>query len=359
MIRMYVLMTALTLWLALLTARLMERFSKRDCLLLGLCIFLGLMTQYYFVFYACFLCGAFLIYLLVKKRYGELKWFLPCAFGGVALLLLAFPACLDHLFADKLVSGGNALENLKNLSQYPYRLGYFFAEARHGLKAAIIVALAAVLALALLFRKLRLSLRLRALRLDSLVIILPAFLAFALVAVISPVADQRYIYNLAPIFVLAVCLLLYLVEGSLWSLGEGNLKTAALLLVAALALWEARCAPPMYLYPEYRDYDALVAEHAEDPCVYFTDNYFEAPTQDIIQLLAFEDFYVTDLEHCGAVAQYAGDAEELVAYIDVSEYWSSGYDPDKVLAALMSSSDYTRAEPLYENGLSVTYVLYR
>lgn len=359
MIRMYVLMTLLTLWLAYLIASLAERFSKRDCVLAGLCIFLGLMTQYYFVFYAFFLCAALVIYLLIKRRGRELLWFMPCGLAGAALLLAAFPACLTQLFADKLVSGGSALENLTDLSQYAGRLGYFFAEARHGLKAAIVVGLLAALALLLLWRKLRLAGRLGLIRLDSLLLIVPAFVTFALVAVISPVTDQRYIYNLAPIFVLTVCLALYLIDRALWDLGEGSLKKAALLLVAALALWVARCAPPQYLYPEYNDYNALLAEHSGSPCVYFTDEHFEPMTQDLGQLTAFDEVYVTDREHCAAVADYTGDAPEFVGYIDISEYWSSGYDEADILARVAADTGYKRAEPLYQNGLSATYVFYQ
>lgn len=359
MIRMYVLMTALTLWLTCIVAGLMRRFSVKGCVLCGLCLFLGLMTQYYFVFYAFFLCAAFVIYLLAKKRQRELLCFVPCALAGVALMPLAFPASIAQLFADKLVSGGSALENLRDLSQYAYRLGYFFAEARHGLKAAIIVGLLGVVAILLLRRKLRLASRLGLLSLDCLVVILPAFVTFVLVAIISPVADQRYIYNLAPIFALTACLPLYLTDRSLWDWGQGNLHTAALLLVALLALLGARAAPPQYLYPEYRDYDALVAEHCDAPCVYLTDNCFEPLTQDLVQLLAFREVYVTDAEHLGDVSDYAGDADCCVVYVDVSEYWSSGYDGEALIAALTDGGGFKRAEKLYFNGLSESYLLYQ
>ena len=358
MIRMYVLMTLLTLCLVYQIACLMESFDRRRCILTGVFLFLGLMTQYYFVFYAFFLCAAFVVYIIIKRRCRELLWFVPCALGGVALLLAAFPACLTQLFANKLVSGGNAIDNLTNTSQYAYRLSYFFNETRHGLKAAIIIGLIVLLALALLHRRLRLRMMLGGVSLDSLMLIVPAFFTFALVAVISPVEDQRYIYNIAPIFVLAVCLALYLLDKALWPLGDGNLKTLALLLVAAIALWEARCAPPQYLYPEYADYDLLVAEHSDDPCVYFTDNYFEPMTQDILQLMAFDDLYVTDENGYMDMLGYTGDAPEVVAYIDISEYWSSGYDADKIIADVTANTPYTRAQLLYQNGLSITYVLY-
>ena len=113
----------------------------------------------------------------------------------------------------------------------------------------------------------------------------------------------------------------------------------------ALALWQARCAPPDYLYPEYAEYDAIVAEHSDDKCVYFSDNRFEAITQ-----------VSDDTELTGAL-DYVGGADEFVAYVDISVFWSSGYDPDKIISALADASDYDKAELLYQNGLSATYLI--
>ena len=358
MIRMYVLLTMLSLLLAYLIARLLRDFNPRLCPLVGLTILAGLMTQYYFVFYAFFLCGAYVLYVLGKKEYKKLLHFVPWALGGALCLLLAFPDCIHQLTADKLVSGGNAMENLTNLSQYPQRLLYYFGEVRHGLKAAILVTLASLLALVLLFKKVKTAAGEKSLCLDSLVVILPAFAALPVVAILSPVLDQRYIYNIVPFFVVAVCLLLYWLNLALEGKERAALISKAVLLaIAALALWQARCVPPAYLYPEYRDYDALVEQHAEEPCVYFTDNYFSPMTQDLLQLLHFADFYVTDKNGCGEMLDYLGDCGEFVAYIDISETWSSGYDPEKIIANIRENTDYDKVELLYQNGLSATYVI--
>ena len=54
---------------------------------------------------------------------------------------------------------------------------------------------------------------------------------------------------------------------------------------------------------------------------------------------------------------YVGGADEFVAYVDISEFWSSGYDPDKIISALADASDYDKVELLYQNGLSATYLI--
>ena len=51
------------------------------------------------------------------------------------------------------------------------------------------------------------------------------------------------------------------------------------------------------------------------------------------------------------------EARCCVVYVDVSKYWSSGFDPQELLPRLLESTDYVRWEPLYENQLSVTCLL--
>ena len=54
---------------------------------------------------------------------------------------------------------------------------------------------------------------------------------------------------------------------------------------------------------------------------------------------------------------YLGDSDSFVAYIDISEYWSSGYKPEEILSGIAAETDYDKADLLYQNGLSATYVI--
>ena len=366
MIRMYVLMTLFTVLLALWIAELLEKEKPLWYVLIGLSVFLGLLTQYYFVFYAFFVCAAAVFYFAARRQWKPLFRFALSAFAGVGLLLLVFPACIDHLTADKLVSGGNALEQLSVVSQYRDRLLLFFHEAVHGMKAAVLAALGLAALLLVLWKRLVKAGGERPLPWRSLVILIPAFVAFAVVALISPVPEQRYIYNLAPIFAASVGLLLALLERSLEALPRKTLwQSGALLALAALCLLLAWRQPPKYLYPQdpcyedtYAEYDALAAAHGDAPCVYLTA-YFSPLTQDLGELVYFEDVFVTADPDSPALDDYLAQREgdSCVVYIDVSKAWSSGFEPEEMLPALLASTDYSSFQPLYENGLSVTYLL--
>ena len=171
-------------------------------------------------------------------------------------------------------------------------------------------------------------------------------------------SEIRYIYNLVPMLVLAVSLLGHLAALALPELREKKYaRVAALLAVAALCLWEARSVAPDYLYDEYSDYDELLQAHSSAPCVYMDDNYFSPITFDMLQLLNFDDFLVTNDTSSDAMLAYIGAAPETVVFIDISRQWASGYDPDEVIAGLEASTGYTEADELYSNGFSAVYLL--
>ena len=359
MIRMYVLMTALTVQLALIVAAMLKTPKRAQYPLLCLTLFLGLMTQYYFVFYAFFLCAAYVLWALTKREWKRALVFALWAFAGVGLLLLAFPACLDHLFAEKMVSGGNALENLGATSQYAARLSTFLRATVHGLHAAMITGLIAYAAFVIL----AVTGRLRWYRVpfpgDSLVVLVPALPTLLLVAIISPVVEVRYVYNIVPILVAWVSLLLSLF-GRLPLCQNRAVKTAALALIAALTLWQARAVWPEYLYLHYRDYDAIAEAHSAAPCIFFDNNYFSPITEDMQQLMKFDEVFVTADPDSEALRDYLTrfpDAEEAVVYIDSSKFWSSGFEPEDILPRLLENTAFTAFDHLYTTGLSRTYLL--
>jgi hypothetical protein len=362
MIRMYVLLTLLTLVLMYFIADLMERFRPRTCVFVGLTLLAGLMTQYYFVFYAFFLCAAYVLWALVKKQYKALAWFIPCALIGALSLLLVFPAALRQLFSGELVSGESALDNLKNGALYAVRLRTFLGFARHGLKAAIYTGLICIGGLCGIFPQVQNASFDHRFNWKWLVLLIPAYITFVLVAVISPVDEPRYIYNIMPAFVLTVSFLLYLLETTLGKKKISDTVRALVFLAAAcLALWQARTVPPDYLYPEHAEYNRTLEAYADKPCVMFAapTAAFMPLTEDLIQLKIFPEVYVTDQESLAPMLKYLGDADEAVVYIDTSVFWSSGYDADALLKRIADETAYHKAEELFTTGLTTTYLISR
>ena len=352
MIRMYVLVTALTVLLALLTAKELRAPELRKELGIGLTIYLGLMTQYYFVFYAFFLCGTAVIVLIARRKAGAAARFALCAFLGVAAMLGCFPAIFTQMTGHRLGPESDPVENLKNVAAWAGRLRYYFGQFRVGLGITIAAAAACFLvwALAALIRK-----DSRLVRGDwrFLAVVLPVIPTVFVPAIISPVLEGRYIYNIMPIaaagagFCMLAC--------------SRQIDFRALFgLILALGLFASLRTVPDYIYDEHRAYNEAVAAHADAKCLYVTD-YYAGVTQDMLQLMAFPEVFVTGDPDSPALAEYLdrAESEELVVYIDIDGIWGSGLDPDETLDRLEAATGYAEAEHLYQYALSDTYVLRR
>lgn len=353
MIRMYVLLSLLSLLLAYLIARLIKKPEKALYPLIGLTVLAGLLTQYYYVFYAFFACLAYFIYALVKKNYRSLIFFTLWAFAGVGALVVVFPPFITQLFSDNLVSGSTAVDNITNSALYISRTVGFLRSVIHYMKAAVIAAAAALVLCAVFFKKLSRH----DISIDALVIILPAVIALPAVAIMSPVPEMRYVYNLAPFYVLALCWLI----NPLCGYFRKSHLLLGMLFLCCLSLWAVRSVHPDYIYPEHAAYNAAADIHSEAPCVYFGDSEHNGPlTQDLLQLMRFEDVYLADDSMTPALLDYIdthASNSELVIYISTSKDWGSNYDPDEIIALIEDSTDYSEAELLYAYGLSETYLL--
>ena len=362
MIRMYVLMSFFTVLLALLMLREMRRPSLKAEIGIGLCICLGLLTQYYFVFYAFFLCAFYVLWRLWRKEWKEALRFSLCAFAGVGLMLLCFPAAITQLTADKLVSGGNAMENLENLTAWPGRLRYYAGQIRQGLWAAVLCAVLALVCVAFVsLRRKQPFPRMKTELGELLMLLLPVIPTVFIAAIIAPVVEGRYIYNIMPICALAPAWTVHLALQSFGKEKPG--KTAGFVLLgimACLTLALSLSTVPEYIYDEHRSYNELVKEHAEDPCIYLT-GYYAPVTQDMLQLMQFQNVYVTEDPASAGLQRYLKDADspECVVYIDVDSFWGSGFEPEEILPELLKETGYTETEHLYDYALSNTYLLRR
>lgn len=339
-IRMYGLLTLITCILILNVIRLLESGEYRFCTRIGFTIFAGMMTQYYFVYYAFFLCLLVCIELMIRRNWQLLWRFALCGVLGVALMVTVFPGSLKHIFVGngQVVSGGVAVANLFNFSAWPERLLGFFHFVTQGIKSAVIIS---AIALTFLLITRRLSWNR-----NVLIVLIPAFAAWFLIAVMSAVQEERYIYNIFPAFII----------GAAWLLSHLHIGYAVLAVIAALTLNFTGCKVE-YIQPWNLETEALLDQYEEDPAVYFTRNKFAAMTADYTQLLRFEDVFATSDANSADMLAYVGDAEELVVFIDVNGEWSSGISPEEVLPVLEEETGLTDAELILNNTLSNVYVL--
>ena len=304
------------------------------------------------MFYAFFLCAAAVITLLCRKTWRAALRFALCAFVGVGVMLVCFPAIFAQMTGHRLGPESDALENLKNVAAWAGRLRYYFGQFRVGLPAAIAFGAAGFLVW-LVFALVRKEPCLQKSDWRFLILVLPVIPTVLIPAIISPVLEGRYIYNIMPIAVLGTGFCLLACSRQL------DFRSAFGVILALSLVWSLRTVPD-YIYDEHRAYNDAVAAHAEAPCLYVTD-YYAGVTQDMLQLMAFREVFVTGDPASPALGDYLDreDAEELVVYIDIDSIWGSGLNPDEILDRLEETTGYAEAEHLYQYALSDTYLLRR
>ena len=360
MIRMYTLLTLLTLLLAFLIITHSRSRSAYLYPLIALTVFAGMMTQYYYVFYAFFLCAAYDIYMLAEKKYRDALMFSLSALLGVGLMVTAFPACIKHIFVGngQVVSGGNALENIKDFSVWKTNIISFLGFSKQSRIIIWVFVFSAACALVLLLAgRNGKSTGGQFPNAMAWVIIIPAVIAFFAVAVVSPVIQARYIYNLVPVLVLSLCPAVKKVENCIDGFRFGNIiKYCGFAALVLLCIWDLGVNPPDYLYEDEKDFTAVTAKYTDIPCVYFDDNYFAPITADIPQLLQFDEFLVFNDTASEAFKDYISRSDRFIAFIDNSWYWSGGVYYELVRWRIGEDTGYTNSELVYEHGLSIAFV---
>ena len=385
-IRMYEMLTALTVLLALELAALMRRGASGGARRLlpaavGATVFLGLMTQYYFAIYAFLACLAAGTHLLRRRRLAEAGALAACALAGVGLFLLAWPAALTHLGAGGTgaspgTSGQGALAALLYVPAWPLSLLWY---GLNTLKDMVVAILAWALSA---WARIRLGHGEGGREGEaggdggapSVVVasVAPGLLALALVSLVAPYFSARYLYSSLPMVAVGAVLSLDAWLRSAHG-GRGRLAAlAALAMVAALFAFDV-AMPPVSLGEEYARRQGLIAPYAADPCVYLVGSSYQEPadnnysiTSDVPQLMEFEDVHVEKDPASAGIAAYLaskGDPDEVVLYIDVYPH-SSTLNGEETAAEVARSFGYHDRELIQSSEVagyssSETYLLRR
>ena len=124
-IRMYQWLTLFVLLCAWLHVRAIERreFGARFLLPLIPTVFLGFMTQYYYIIYHFFMGVGMCFLFLRKRRIKELFWYGASCGAGLLLAILYYPSSLSHIFRG--YRGTEAVSEFGNAGNTVERLRFF------------------------------------------------------------------------------------------------------------------------------------------------------------------------------------------------------------------------------------------
>lgn len=367
-IRMYMLATFLTVVSVYLHVK-MIRDGQGLPRLAGICLatFLGLLTQYYFVFIAFFLSGFYVLWKLGKRRWKEAAVYAVALFASVGAMACAFPACIAQLTrTDEFVAaetrnnlaGGGIVRNLISYISN-INMDFFGGWIRETAVAALAVG---GYCLWRLWKRKKAKVALRPEDEAALILTLAVGFSFFAVSWIAVVPGARYIYNLYPLMVILAIWWVVRITG--WCIENPKellgLHLGMAAFMAVLYIGGYMRGNVQYLYPENEERTELAAQYRDLDCIYI-DNYENAPlTQDLIELSGFSGVYIMPKERIGQIREILEGrprGKGLIVYVDTNEFWSSGYDAREIMEHLQEETGFENCHRLYSHELSETYLL--
>ena len=346
MIRMYMLMVFLTSALILLFVCLMEK-PRWYLYILVLCVvFLGAMTQFYFCIYACFICAAFDLFSLIKKKYKQLVLLSCSALAGVVLMIAVYPHILQTLFKNGgNVSGKGMLHNLLTPSVWFEKFSSYISSIVTNYIVALTIGF--ILLVIIIVWSIKKSRRLQ-IDHEILVIAVPAIISLVIIILISPANSSNYISNL--FLPASICLAFLISKAAELTDIQMNKKwimpvVSAAVFVICLSL--NLVFKPGYLFLGFKEYDDKVDDYYQETCIAYTDSSIPL-TQSMLQLLHFKEVFVCDETDSDKLIAYskANRSDRTIVY--VSRVGSmEDLDPEWVASEIAKNTGFSAEKELY------------
>lgn len=353
MIRMYALLTMLTVLQVYLVIKILKNNKVYLYLLYFLTVLAGLMTQYFYIFYSGFLCCAVVLYLFHAKQYRKSVGLLVCYITAIPCLYILNPACISQLFSTGPVSGEGILNDLSSAQNY--------IKSIEGMVSCMFYGLLIPMAVCVLFivhvirapeqHKLRDAFS-NTIATNVLIITIPALADIVAVMVIAPYKDLRYIENVLPVVVIGV---VYLISELQKSNKTGNnvksIRIQKIMVVSCIIC--GFLIHPKYIYLNNAQKYKSLLQYKELPCVYINNNEHYSVTSDLLQLINFDEFFLTDSVDSVVLRDYINNHIEdgqIIVYID------SNHDKYSITEGFLTSMNFQSYEELYSGDFSSAYL---
>lgn len=360
--RMYACVTVFTMLLTLLDWKLVQAktLSWRYMLALGLTVFLGFMTHYYFVIYLLYLGLPLAAYLIYRRRGSDLLKCLVGTVGGGLLGILYFPECLRHIFVG--YRGAETWERIAHSTNWQTRIHNYLSiinrELLGGKGRWVLLAMLCAAAVGVVLYSLPMAR-------DKLPAVLvtrctPKFLhdvRFFLVgqtglacllylvtiARISPYDVDRYVFPILPQLMLLLAFVGWLL---LRALHCPRAVCAVVLAVLSLST-SSLCLGEKYVayrYPQPVNTEQVAAANGDSTCFAVYDKKYYAYVYFLFpDFMHYPQTYVMDTDHMGTlsaqVAQKVPTGKPVMLYLRTQRV--------DVLQRLEQDTGRSRAQKLF------------
>ena len=379
-VRMYLMLSVLTMLLLYEVILLLRERRKILYPIITVTILAGMMTQYFFVIPAFYLCLSVLIILLVRKDIKSAALFSVSALAGVGLLFAVFPLFFQQMgvsfsedvtIVDHVTMNAASLGFEASLKILLENFQIFFSDSLPAVELAIVlVALLSVLIVYLYYLKDKgtpdISISLPKYKEAKPVLIAVGFTLLASFVTISLTTNhalQRYFHHIQAFIYPFVCLIFCIgayYTGQIWKKAFAVLTAVSLIAVFAASFVVLKNRPLPYLFTDYRKYVSMLSDYDHSPCLYVSSGQNKMVSETALQFLVnTDDIYVV---HASKL-----DKEKIDAYLDtykdkdavvVHVYWM-GDKEQAFVGSLASLLGYKESELLfrYDSNRDACYLL--
>lgn len=330
-IRMYCLLTLLVTITVYLHMKLLEK-TKVDygwCGLIALVALLGVLTQYYYLFFLVGLYTFMSVRYIKQKRWQEWVGYTVSLVGAGIVSLVIWPYSLQHMFFG--YRGQGAMSNLTNPAAMIMHIGiYLWLVSQNALNGLLPVIIIAVVVLCV--RGMRRQRKLTLTRNEQQIlpmIFYPTLVYFLLAAVMSPYQDVRYVMPICGMAGLLVLYGFYKIVNVTWQ-GERQKWILIGCIVVFGATPIATQNYPEMMYLNRTEIVAQLEEKTDLPTVYVFNSGDNRFLDDILLFSKMKQSYIAkDVvitpEKVRQILQGKNTMEGLVIFIN------SGQENEQIL----------------------------
>lgn len=330
MVRMYQPLALLTLLLAYELLRLLQSDRPRliyPAIFATVCA--GMLTHYFYLFYAFFACAFVFFYLLGKKYYKKLWRFSAAALLGVGVMVLIYPYILTSLSGQGNLSVDYSLKRcVTDIIRMTLYMG------RGMLLCAVVGAIGMLLLLLNALKNKKTQGTRTAYPKNTVyavLLLVPALLTFLVIALVGPL--ERYAFHLTPFVVLFAGLIWAFVIQTYpqadKALGSNAIR-GCYVVIAFCVVWFVY--QPKFLYKDAGESYELAKQYHTSPCVYMNGTNAEVGiVGNLIQMSYFDDICLQANPWSDKIVEYIEshpDNETVVIYI--AERIDAADDEDEV-----------------------------
>lgn len=359
MVRMYQPLALLTLLLAYEFLLLLQSNRPRlvyPAIFLTICS--GMLTHYFYLFYAFFVCAFVFFYLLKERQYQKLWRFSVAALSGVGAMVLIYPYILTSLSGQSNLSVDYSLKRcMTDIIRMILYMG------RGMLLCAVVGAVGILLLIWITIQQKRQQesqLRTKNTKqsIYALLLIAPAAIAFLVIALVGPL--ERYAFHLTPFVVLFAGLVWTCVicnmPKSEHVLGNNVLRLGYVVIAFCLVWFVYQ---PKFLYRDAGESYEIAKQYHTSPCVYMNGTNAEVGiVGNLIQMSYFDDICLQANPWSDKITDYIeahADNDTIIVYI--AERIDAADDDDEVRIIMSKLSKNYSAEMVRFGDFTRMYVL--